>query len=139
METNDPSNALACEKKREEFEIFLSSIATLGAEEFKFKISECYPEAKTLFIGPDPVPELGENQFWCCECGCGQKDPILCHTALMSCIHAEKGLTNARIQGFWMSPCYKNIDGERRHYGLYAWDASTDEVVSPPVELLGDL
>lgn len=118
-----------------------SFFGDLLGEGYKEKILEKYPNAKWEFLGDNELPKISSVQVWCCNCGCGEKDPVLVPCLNYSVISDEEsgdGLLEGHVTGNWQSPCkIYSSDGESfEHFGMFLWDNVMDNEV-PNITLEG--
>lgn len=72
----------------------------------------------------------------CCDCGCGEKSPVLVPTMTKGLFqHGE--VKSLDVEAAWMSPCQQKHSG--KHYGMYLWDEYEDQEVDPPRNLYGNV
>lgn len=119
---------------------FYSFVSELSGNDYKQKLISQYPLANLEFFPMEKLPYLGESQVWVCDCGCGERDPILVPYVTYSRIGVE-GLIEAEVEGIWVSPCIlPGSDPEEgiRHFGMDAWDNEMDDLVDPKVRLEGN-
>lgn len=115
-------------------EIFEDFIAKLVGFDSGKVIVEKYPDAEINIAPAEELPAFEGDKVWCCDCGCGVKDPILVPIPVCS-ICSEAGLLKADIEWAWVSPCIRH-DGLR--HGMELWDNETDDVARPYVQLWGN-
>lgn len=121
------------EKAQDEFNAFLSTREGLDSAG---EIIEKYPAARILFVPAQQLPYVGEGKVWVCDCGCGERDPVIVPYALMA-VFTPQGLQEARIQYGWTSPCLRRGYDNVRHHGMDLWDNETDDVADPHTRLEG--
>lgn len=125
------------EKNREGVNVVFSNIFGHSYQE---DLRNYFPLAQLDFKPVDKLPCIGEGQAWVCDCGCGEKDPILIPYATMLVVGVD-GLQAADIEGIWVSPCtLKGSDPEDgiRHFGMDLWDYGLDDLAYPRVRLEGN-
>lgn len=125
------------EKKTEEVNAFFSGVS---GYDYQYEIQNRFPLAQLEFKPVEKLPYIGQDKVWVCDCGCGERDPILVPYVTMQVISAE-GLEAADIEGIWVSPCMlKGLEPEDglRHYGMDLWDNETDDLADPRVRLEGN-
>jgi|AGFS01.1.fsa_nt_gi hypothetical protein len=131
------NNAVLVEKNTEEINSFVSGLTGPG---YQMAIMNRFPLAQLTFAPADKLPYVGEGKVWVCDCGCGERDPVLVPYVTMSIIGVE-GLQAARVEGIWVSPCtLPGLEPEDglRHYGMDLWDNETDDLADPKVRLEGN-
>lgn len=124
------------DKNRENINQFFKSLEGPGYQD---KILAKYPNVSWEFYGDGELPSLTQTQVWCCDCGCGEKDPVLVPTLNRSVVSDKKtgdGLREGGVSGAWQSPCFQRGDDDHEHYGMFVWDYASDSEV-PGIKLEG--
>lgn len=125
------------EKQSEEVNAFVSGLV---GPDYQEKMIRRFPLAKLNFIPVEKLPYIDEGKVWVCDCGCGERDPVLVPSLTSSRIGAE-GLIEANVEGTWVSPCtqpgYEPEDGVR-HFGMDLWDYGLDDLADPHIRLEGN-
>lgn len=131
------NNGELVEKRVEEIWAFVSE---LTGPNYQSAMIQRFPLATLNFFPQQKLPYLGEDQVWVCNCGCGERDPVMV-PSLTLCRVGIEGLIEADVEGIWVSPCtvpgFEPEDGVR-HFGMSAWDNYLDDEVDPPIRLRGD-
>lgn len=125
------------EKQTEEINAFVSGLV---GPDYQAAMVNRFPLANLNFVPAEKLPYIGEGKEWVCDCGCGERDPVLIPYVTSSRIGVE-GLIDATVEGIWVSPCtrpgYDPEDGIR-HFGLDLWDYERDDLADPKVRLEGN-
>lgn len=119
---------------------FYSFVSGLQGPDYRDKIIKAYPNTELTFVSAGKLPYIGEGRVWVCECGCGERDPILI-PYITSSVCAKESVKSARIEGIWVSPCtIPGSDPEEgiRHYGMEVWDEETDDLADVKFRLEGN-
>lgn len=131
------NNGELVEKQSEEVNAFVSGLV---GPDYQAAMIQRFPLTQLNFIPAEKLPYVGEGKAWVCDCGCGEKDPVLVPYLTYSRIGVE-GLVEANVEGIWVSPCtrpgYEPEDGVR-HFGMDLWDYGLDDLADPHVRLEGN-
>lgn len=132
-----PNKAVLVEKRVEEVRAFVSGLV---GPDYQAAMIERFPRARLKFTPAEKLPYIGEGKVWVCDCGCGERDPVMVPYLTYSRI-SEGGLVEADVEGIWVSPCtrpgYEPEDGVR-HFGMDLWDYGLDDLADPHVRLEGN-
>lgn len=134
LSNSESINARLVEIESKNFYKFLS---TLQGSDYRAPILKQYPETEFDFPKPEKLPYVGEDKVWVCDCGCGERDPIMIPYATSSRI-GKDGVISAVIEGIWVSPCVQRGSEPEygiRHEGMDLWDLVTDDYADPAVRL----
>ncbi len=121
------------EQASENHDRIYAFFASLQGEGYKEKILYRYPKAVWKFDDTgSSLPEIKETQAWCCNCGCGEKKPVLvAYPTMLSygCRVEGDGLDEGEVSVAWQSPCTYRNDETMEHYGMFLWDYELDNEV----------
>lgn len=132
-----PNKAEIIERYQEDINVVFSAVFGYS---YQAVLRHRFPLAQLDFEPVEKLPCVGEGKAWVCDCGCGEKDPVLVPYLTYSRIGVE-GLIEANVEGIWVSPCtqpgYEPEDGVR-HFGMDLWDYGLDDLADPHVRLEGN-
>lgn len=118
------------EEASEKLDAFLTTICGGNVED---QIREKYPTGSIFITKVLSLPELVKNEVWCCECGCGEIEPVEVVSRFMSIFNVQDELVELHLYLGYGSPhLTKDKTG---HQGLFVWNTQTDvEVCGKYVE-----
>lgn len=115
---------------------FLKFIAKFRGQSYNNEIVTKYPLADVIIKPPHKLYQLKDGQSFCCECGCGDVEPILVPYPTEYIIDVE-GVSSLVVEGYWVSPCTRNSydigDCPLEFYEIEVWDENIENVIEETI------